>query len=567
MRRLPLLLAAVFAVLAVAGPIGSAQAVPFAYFPALPPPTQITREISLPQAARAGVVKLDAKGGGQGDAVSLELDGTKKVRGPLTVTVRVEATMLPTKTPLERESMRDFLPSLWKDTEADMNHLNYKTRDGDPIKFVIEGHWREPEAAPTSNYHQIEIVNPKTDLGDDPDPIFRSRIIGSAIPNTPTPIKGVFSTDNLMPKVMGHEMMHVVGLGDRYVDYYRYGKKKVPLPEKAMSPKALKKFLGGLKPPVPPPPAGRVFSEGIPGSDPCDMMGSGLNKDCRKLNKDDLKWIEDQAGTLVTAEPGELLLNKDASSQNFGIAFKTLVFAPPGSTTVAPGIAVYCIDHDRTFPFTQSFDVGPAAGELPGYDGVLKLLRLNAELQPNLNESIEGMQAAIWNLTDASPLATSGTAEQSRSLMARAGVVEDSVPGGLPPLADPNGAAPSTGAVDTAGATLPPLPTEPSAAQPQLRIFEASLFSRKMRTGGNIANYLLLGTTGPASGLSLKLQRRVGKKWKQLKKLPARKLKPGMISVQLSFGPLNAGKYRLLVTVSGGIAETATTQVPFAVKR
>ncbi len=533
----------------------------------MPPPTQVTREISLPNAARAGVVKLDAKGGGQGDVVSLELDGSKKVRGPLSVTVRIEVTVPERMTAPEREAIRDLLPNLWNQTEANMNQPNYKTRDGDPISFKIEPHYREPEEGPHSNYHQIKIIDPAQDLKDDPNLQFRSRIYGQPVPNTETAISGIFSTANLDPFIMGHEMMHVVGLNDQYIDIYRYGKKKIVLPTKAMSPKELKKYLKGLKPPVPPPPAGKVFSEGLPGSDPCDMMGNGQSKPCRHLNPKDVEWIEANAGTLVTAEPGELLLNKNQSSQNFGIAFKTLVFAAPGSTTVANGIAVYCLDHDRTFPFTESFDVGPAAGEMPGYEGVLKLLRLNAELQPKLDDSIEGMQAAIWNLTDDAPLSTSGTEEQSRALMVRAGVGENTVVGGLPSLDDPNAASPTTGAVDTTGAVLAAVTTEPAAAQPALRLVTTQLLNKKMRGGGALTNYLLVGTSGPVERLSLKLQRRAGKKWKKVKQLPERKLEPGLAPVKLQLGMLQAGKYRLLATVTGGIAEQATSTALFSVKR
>jgi hypothetical protein len=566
LKRLVPVVFTILALLVLAGPVGSAGAVPFAYFPALPPPTQVTREISLPNAARAGVVKLDAKGGGLGDAVSLELDGTKKVRGPLTVTVRIEVSVPPRMTPPEREAIRDLLPNLWQETEKSMNVPSYKTKDGDPIKFAIEPHYREPEEAPHSNYHQISIIDPAQDLKDDPDPNFRSRIYGDAIPNTEKPITGTFSTANLDPFVMGHEMMHVVGLNDAYIDVYKYGKKKIILPTKAMSPIELKAYLKKLKPPVPPPPAGKVFSEGLPGSDPCDMMGKGLHKTCRKLNPKDLEWIESQAGTLVTAEPGELLLNKDKSSQNFGIAFKTIVFAAPGSTTVANGISVYCLDHSRTFPLSQGFDVGPAATQLPGYEGVSKLLRFNSEIQPDLKEEVEGMQAAVWNQTDAFPLSASGTAEQARALMARAGVAEDSTPD-LASLEDPNAAAPTTGAVDAAGALLPAVATEPSAPAPSLRLFATQLLNKKLHGSGALTSYLLVGTSGPVEELSLKLERRAGKKWKKVRSLPGRKLASGLVPVKLKLGRLGPGKYRLLTAVSGGVAEQATGTAQFLVKR
>ena len=163
-------------------------------------------------------------------------------------------------------------------------------------------------------------------------------------------------------------------------------------------------------------------------------MGSWATCDCRRISRRDLDWFESQAGVQVIAHPGDLLLNKDQSKQNMGVGFQTTVFAAPGSTTVANDIAAYCIYYDRFFPLAESFDVGPSGAELPGYDGVVKLLQLNAALQPSLDETITGMQAAIWNLTDGSPLDTSGTAEESLALLAQAQVAEDSVPRGLPGL-------------------------------------------------------------------------------------------------------------------------------------
>jgi hypothetical protein len=99
----------------------------------------------------------------------------------------------------------------------------------------------------------------------------------------------------------------------------------------------------------------------------------------------------------VLANPGDLLLNKNSSNQNYGVGFRTTVFAAPGSTTVARGVSVYCIDHS-----------------------------LSGGMQQNLDDTPIGMLAAVWNLTDGSPLATSGTAAESRALMAQAGVAEDS---------------------------------------------------------------------------------------------------------------------------------------------
>ena len=71
-----------------------------AFFPdATPPPTQITRDFSLKEAAQRGLVQLESKGlGGEGDTVSLTLEH-KKVTGPITVSVRVEFSVPPKVNP------------------------------------------------------------------------------------------------------------------------------------------------------------------------------------------------------------------------------------------------------------------------------------------------------------------------------------------------------------------------------------------------------------------------------------------------------------------------------------
>jgi hypothetical protein len=131
--------------------------------------------------------------------------------------------------------------------------------------------------------------------------------------------------------------------------------------------------------------------------------------------------------------------------------------------------------------FGGGFDVGAKSNELPGYEGVARLLALNATIQPSLTESVAGMQAAIWNLTDASPLETSGTADASRALMAQAGVAEDSVPGGLPALGNPNAGSPATATVGAAGAVLPPVAAQ-AVTPAVVRLDAAQLYPARLRS-------------------------------------------------------------------------------------
>ena len=571
-RPLLLAAAAVLSLLASLAPAGSASAATANFPLPVPPATQITRELTLPQAARAGVAKLTAKGGGEGDAIQLEVDGTKKIHAPIVVTIHMEITTPTNKTREQRDALLNVLKTELPKAQAEMDRSNYKARNGDPIQIKFDFRYREAELPPSPGYHQVTVIQAGVDLppGEtELDPDFRPEVEEMGTPNGPVPTTGTFPSSDLSTGTFIHEGLHMAGLDDRYRDVYNYKGKDYPLPSQGMSPKELKTYLRDLDKPLPPPPAGKVVNRNTKGTGRCDIMGVAADDPCRKISKRDLKWIEKQAGLVVTAEPGELLLNKDPKAQNMAVAYRTKVIARAGSKTVAPGVAAYCLDHDRVFPLDQGFDVGPSAIELPGYDGVLKLMRLNAEVQPDLKTSVQGMQAAVWNLTDASPLATSGTAEESRALMARAGVAEDSVPGGLAALADPNAASPETGAVDPAGALLPAIATEPAEPASLVELFTAQLVNRKLRTGGTLTNYLLLGAGGPVTGVSLKLQRRAGKKWKPVKKLPSRKLddEPGIASLKLTLGRLTSGSYRLLVTVSASTGEAASAKAGFAVKR
>ena len=569
----PLLLAgaAVLSMLALMAAAGSAGAATANFPLPVPPATQITRELTLPQAARAGVAKLSAKGGGEGDAVQLEVDGTKKIHAPIVVTIHMEITTPTNKTPEQRSALLKVLKEELPKVQAEMDRSAYKARNGDPIRIQFDFRYREAEVPPSPGYHQVTVIQAGVDLppgGTELDPDFRPEVEEMGTPNGPVPTNATFPSSDLSTGTFLHEGLHMAGLDDRYHDVYNYKGKDYPLPSDGMAPKELKTYLRDLSKPLPPPPAGKVVPRNLKGTGRCDVMGVAADDPCRKISKRDLKWIERQAGLVVTAEPGELLLNKDPKAQNMAVAYRTKVLARAGAKTVAPGVAAYCLDHDRVFPLDQGFDVGPSAVELPAYEGVLKLMRLNAQIQPDLKTSVLGMQAAVWNLTDATPLATSGTAEESRALMAQAGVVEDSVPGGLAALTDPNAASPETGAVDPAGALLPAIATEPTEPASLVELFTAQLVSKKLRAGGALTNYLLVGAGGPVSGISLKLQHRAGKKWKPVRKLPNRKLddEPGIASLKLKLGRLAAGSYRLLVTVSATTGEAASAKVGFAVK-
>lgn len=535
-----------------------------ALFPAHPPATQVSRDVTLQQAAQAGAVKLGAKGGYTGDDVSLELEG-KKFKGPILVTERLEFTPPEAWTPKEREALRAKLPTYAKQAETELNRISGKTSSGDRVNFKMEWKWREPTEPANPNFHQVAIINPLKDLAE-PTKDFRSGTEDTGVPNKEgAGVAGTFGTNDLKPNILAHELLHFAGLDDRYTDTYEYKGRKYPLPENGMEGKVLKDYLAGHKPPLPPPPAGRVGADNTKGTSACDVMGTGAYAACRKISKRDLDFFGEQAGTKVTAQPGESLLNKNESDQNLGVGFTTIVFTAPGHTTVANGVSAYCLDHDRSIPIEGLFDVGPKVSELPDYEGVGKLLEYNAGLQGNLEDNPTGMQAAIWNLTAGAPLETSGVKDEAEALMASAGVAQNPALGvGLPAIADPNAGSPTTGAVSASGEVLPSTPEVETVETPQVvRLDVAEITPKHFRAGKKAFTDLVIAANGDVDHLDLAVQRKAGKSWKAAKTLPSRRLEPGTTVLQLGLGRLQAAKFRLLVSLSGPFGEPDTRILPF----
>ncbi len=525
-----------------------------AFFPGgEPPPTQISRDLSLQKAAQAGLVNLQAKGGPVGDAVSLELQG-KQLAGPITVTVRAEFRS-PARVPAEaQQKIRDALPTIRDGIQADLNSLGAKTRTGDPIRFKLEWEFRAPDAAARASYHQILLINPNLDLNE-PNPTYRSRISGPGVPNERgTAQNAIFNSSTFNTKVLSHEFLHLAGLQDHYTDYYHVGGKDYPLPRKGMTDSALAQFARNHRPPLRPPPAGKAISKGIPGTDKCDIMGEGERSDCRKIDPEDLDFLTANAGVQVTAEPGDLLLNKDDSKQDFGVGYRTVVFAAPGATTTANGVSVFCIDHTAGIPFDEGFDVGPPAATVPGDEDLARLLTLSGRQQTVIDQPLDGMLGAVWNVTDHVPLFVSGDEDAARALLVQAGVTEDGHPDGLPKMADPNGAAPRTGAVRADGTILPAVPATAAPTAPVAPVL-AQLSPNRVRQGRDVRSGLLVVVPTNGQTLKLKLERRVGRRWRTLRALRGRSVAGlDVVLVPLRLGRLKAGSARVVVSVGATLA-------------
>jgi hypothetical protein len=537
-----------------------------ARYPDPAPPTQITRDLTLREAAQRGLVTLTGKGGpeAQGDQVSLKLRH-RKVRGPVTVTVRVELTTTPRVTPKNREGVRRKLPRLQQRLQAELNRGSYKTRQGDPIRFHLDFQFRSPDSGPRPGYHQVVIVDPRLDLNP-PEPDFRSEVEDLGIPNRLGAVQnGRWTTGDFAKiPVLAHETLHLAGLDDRYGDFYRVGRRQYPLPTVGMNPQELRDFARNHKPPLPAPPAGRVVSNATPGTSRCDVMGTGEHLACRRISRRDLDWFDSHAGVRVVAEPGELLLNKDDSRQNWGIGFRTIVFAAPGETTTADGISGYCIDQPLGLPGTATFDALGPAREVPGREPLAQLLELSGTLQTSVDEPVLGMLYAVWDVTNGVDLDETTEPAEARAVLAQAGVPENSVPGGLPHLTDPNAGSPDTAAVSTTD-VLPDLPSSPAKPVP-VTINFAGLYPNRVRPGRRVRSDLLVSSVGDVELAQFRVERRVGRRWRRVRVLRPRPISPGHAVLPLNFGRLRPGKHRLVVSVGRLTAAQVTRRVSFRVR-
>jgi hypothetical protein len=74
---------------------------------------------------------------------------------------------------------------------------------------------------------------------------------------------------------------------------------------------------------------------------------------------------------------------------------------------------------------------------------------------------------------------------------------------------------------------------------------------------------LLVSVTGDADRVAMTLHRKAGRRYKRVRSLRGRKIKPGSTLVALKLGKLRVGRYRIAVTVSKSGLKQATTQVKF----
>ena len=353
---------------------------------------------------------------------------------------------------------------------------------------------------------------------------------------------------------LAHEVLHLAGLKDQYdalAPTYEVNGTSYPLPvysgDGSMASKAtwvetvlfpavdlLEAQYG----------RGEIKS-GVPAGHENDIMADPTNP-AATVTPEDLERIVGNAGVRVRGNPGDLLLDKDATSQNFGVGHPLALYAPRAETAHVDGLYVYCIDFTEHIPLQgQLFDVlGPAEAQPePQLQDLQALLETIAEYQdPESLDAPDGAQLAVWAVTDASdPFLPAGLA-----FLAEAGLeLDPELYGATPHLENPNADGPTTAAVSRA-AVLPPIDVErgpgpPLAGAPQL--VTATLEPTLVARGSPDPLALRVFLEGGADALRVTIERKRGRKWKAVGAAVELSAPIGLTQLELDV-PKKKGEYR-----------------------
>ncbi|MFN8121093.1 MAG: hypothetical protein U0237_01555 [Thermoleophilia bacterium] len=496
------------------------------------PATEISKPVSLRDAANRGMVKLTSKGGFGTDAVAVDLNW-KPLPGPTRVTLRIDFTGAK-NLDLARQTAAKAVPK----GIAELNRL--AARGGSPqvrfdVQYIVTG-----EGSPQQpGFHQI-TVNQK--------PGFRSFVRGGEPVNGTQGNTGEWAAEDLVdPAVFAHEALHLAGLPDRYDDYYVEAGtgRQFRVPDRGLNDQAqIDAWARAHVPPLRP--GGNIIGKPMPGRG-CDVMAT-TDAACRKLTKGDLKTLAGQAGVRLEAPAGDVLANKAGDQQNMGVGEPLNLFAPRNGKAHADGLVAYCINLSDHIPAQGvGFDVIGPASSLPGPGGqqlqaVLDHIATLPRAEGGKGER-DGGQEAVWAVTNPS-FAREGAAA---AILAAVGLPPTGG-AGVTDVSSANAASAGTGAVNADGTVAPALPEVPAPPAVPIRLERATLSREVLRAGRANRVELTLQITGGGPTVVLRVQRRAGARWRGVGNFPARKVGAGEVILGLNMPRLTAGEYRVKVT-------------------
>ena len=508
--------------------------------------TSYEHTISLKDAAAAGIVDLTSKSGFDGDVIAVDADWDRiPPQTPVRVRVNIEFV---------RGEGAPSVATIEQGIESQLSGL--KGSDGTPVSVDVVARERAAGDPPTPCFHEVSVEGNVsrsyvTDLGD---------------PASITPSAGEWGNANTA-ETNAHETLHLAGLDDQYEDNWSTSNGDTPLP-KTVDPTDEASLEQWTKSAGLDEEGGYLLSKPRPGHEK-DIMGDSNNPKAKVLQSDVDDFIQRSDILTIDGEPGTILVSKlngttaDENEQNLIVGADFELDVTEGEHAHVDGLVAFCIDLHRHAPQAGiHYDVlGPARDQPgPAMSALDAIARQAALRQPRPLASAPGAQAAIWRVTDNEPPGTDSP--DALAILAAAGVSADptAVPYDAPHFLNPNAGSPRSGAVSTTTVLAAPAlapPARPLGVAPAAHLASLQLTRRSLARPVVLSARLTLQNGG--ADVALRVERRVGRRWKLDRRLPARHLTEGQTLLGLLVPGLRPGTHRLVVTGPGGVFKAAFT--------
>jgi hypothetical protein len=515
--------------------------------------TNISKQISLQDAAAAGMLTLTSKGGFDGDVVAVDATWRNVGDAPVHIGVNIEFVETP-----GTEGQTPRIVQEIKDRVA-----GFKTSGGQPVTVDINYKVRAPGSSATPCFHEVALTNDNS--------IHPST--GHTTDGVPDSGGGIWNVNgfNGMPSsfVDTHEFGHIMGLPDAYQLYlqlpsgekvwFEKGDTGYDQPSAAEYVKSLKDAQGNPKFDPAQVDAGQLHRF-LADDHLHDIMGGANALPDSKFFQSDIDKLANSATAVdIHADSGTVVANKATGDQSLAVAGPFDLHVQPDKPAHADGLAGYCIDLHRHSPKTGSrFDVVGKAGSLPdpAMQALQKLLDVAERHQTHqgggafraFDLTVPGGQDAVWRITDDSP-----PGDAAKALLQEAGISTDpdAQPFNATHITDPNAGSPDTASVSPTGVNpARPFSTTPLPKPPPVkpRLLRARLVGTKPTHRARRARLRLEVVVDRADAVvSATLQRRLGRRARTLKRFKARKLLRGFALFSLTGPKLKAGKYQLVL--------------------
>jgi hypothetical protein len=513
--------------------------------------TNVSKQISLQDAAAAGMLTLTSKGGFNDDVVAVDATWRNVGDAPVHIGTNVEFVETPGTEGQTARIVQEIQDSV----------AGLKTSSGQPVTVDINFKVRAPGSAPTPCFHEVALTN---DNSIHPN----TGHITDGVPDT----GGVWNVNGFkgMPSkyVDTHEFGHIMGLPDAYQLFlelpsgekvwFEQGETGYDQQSAIDYVKELKDAQGNPQFDPAEVDAGQL-KRFLPDDHRHDIMGGANAAPDSKFIQSDIDKLAASATAVdIHADSGTILANKTLGEQNLVVAGPFDLHVQPGKPAHADGMAGYCLDLHRNRPVRGSrFDVAGKTGALadPAMQAVQRVLDVAERHQTHrgggsafaFDLTVDGGQEAVWRITDDDP-----PGDEGKALLQEAGISTDTEAQkfNASHIDDPNAGSPETASVTPTGVNpAKPFPTTPlpkvRPAKP--RLLRARLVGAKPTSRARRARLRVEMIVDRADAVvSATLQRRLGRRARTLKRFKARKLFRGFALIALTGPRLSAGKYQLV---------------------